>query len=122
MVPLSAVLLLVFLIGAIVLFVAFSRWMRDESRTEARLHSPDTHTVRYVVPDGQDPAALMSALARVGFTAVVDSRRGEEIVIVACDESELATVRQVIERSGPVGSDRPTPSVRFLDDPGVSPA
>lgn len=97
MIPMTAVLLLVTLMAAAVVMLAVGRWMRNESKTDARLHAPGAHTVAYVVPNGQEPALLMSALARAGFAVVAESLGGEEVLLIECEESDRATVRRVIE-------------------------
>jgi len=40
------------------------------------------HTVRYDVPEGQDPAAVLVALSRAGFEAVADPSDVHRITIV----------------------------------------
>lgn len=118
-----AVAIVVFLAALVVvlLFLAFQLrdWGVNEARTEALLRSPETHTVAYVVPEGQDPAVLMAALARAGFTCVVDTSGGTERVLVACDEDQRGRVREVLEqvpRTNFDGAELPVGHVTFDDE------
>lgn len=118
-----AVAIAVFLVALVValVFLAFQLrdWGRHEAETEARLRSPETHTVAYVVPEGQDPAVLVAALARAGFTAVVDTSGRAERVLVACDEDQRARVRDVLEhvhRTDYDGAELPAGRVSFDDE------
>ncbi|HLN79177.1 MAG TPA: hypothetical protein VK204_19185 [Nocardioidaceae bacterium] len=100
------------LVGVVVLSVALMlalrRWTLDEARTETRLHQPGAHTVVYAVPNGQDPAILMAALSREGFTAVSDTEGGQERLLVECpDEHDRAQVRSIIEHVDRAGFDGP---------------
>ncbi len=49
-------LLIVVVIGGIAINLYLRGWVRDESRREAHLRDPDTHTVAYAIPNGVDPA------------------------------------------------------------------
>jgi hypothetical protein len=96
----GAVILMV-LVGLVVVMVvaniALRNWVSRQAGTEARLLSPETHTVGYVVPDGQDPAVLMAAVTRAGFEAIVDTSGRAERVLVACADSDRNRVRAVLE-------------------------
>jgi hypothetical protein len=72
-------------------------WVREESRREAHLRDPDTHTVAYAIPNGVDPAAIVSALARAGLTSGVDRLGMVECARIECDESQREQVRGVLE-------------------------
>jgi hypothetical protein len=121
MLALSAVLFVIALVAGAVLMAGLRHWMLDESRTEARLHAPEAHTVVYVVPDGEDPAGLLSALARAGFTGIADSVRGDEVLVIECPHDERETVRRIIETVRQAVADahpgRHSHQVRFQDDP-----
>ena len=100
------------LVGVVALSVALMwamrRWTLDEARTEARLHQPGAHTVTYAVPNGQDPAILMAALSRAGFTSVSDIEGGRERLLVEYhDERDRAQVRSIIEHVDRAGFDGP---------------
>ena len=72
-------------------------WVRDESRREAHLRDPDTHTVAYAIPNGVDPATVLSALARAGLTSGVDRVGMVECVRIECNEWQREQVRGVLE-------------------------
>lgn len=92
-----AVLLVALVVVGVVVMLALRSWTLEEVRTEAWLREPETHTLSYVVPDGQDPAILVAALAGAGFTARAEMRGGVERLVVACDEDQRDRVRSVIE-------------------------
>jgi hypothetical protein len=109
----------------VLLLLGLRRWTLDDTRTEALLRSPDTHTVVYVVLDGQDPVDLMAALSRSGFVCVADSAGGTERLLVACDETDRGNVRSIIEDAGRRGLGAPrmqVANVRFEDETGTAPA
>jgi hypothetical protein len=84
-------------VGTVLVNVGLKRWVAEQAGTEARLLSPETRTVGYVVPDGQDPAVLMAAVTGAGFEAIVDTRGRAERLLVACGESDRGRVRTVLE-------------------------
>jgi hypothetical protein len=96
------------------------RLVIDAQAIETRLGSPGTHTLTYLVPNGQDPAALMGALLRSRFTAAVDTHGGLERLLIGCEESDRAHVREILEtvRGGPMDSRIHVP-VCFEDEPGT---
>jgi hypothetical protein len=96
MIPMTAVLLLVTLLAVGLVTIPLRRWMRDEAKTEARLHAPGAHTAAFVVPNGLEPALLMAALSRAGFAVVADNVRGEEVLLIECEPSDRSTVRRII--------------------------
>ena len=81
----------------LVLMLAFRTWSLDDAKTEHWIHSPETHSVAYVVPEGVDPAPLMAALTHAGFTTMTDTAGGDERLLVACEEQDRARVREIIE-------------------------
>lgn len=108
-----------FLVVGVAVIAALTSWGRDEAATEARLHSPDTHTVAYVVPDGQDPAVLMAALTHAGFVSIADIVGGTERLLVECEESDRGQVRSIleqVERRRMDGSRLPAGHVSFEDE------
>ena len=48
-------------IGALVLWILREQSL-DRERVEAELHLPDTPTLEYVVPTGEDPVVVLAAL------------------------------------------------------------
>lgn len=107
------------LVLAVVVALALRSWSREEARGEALLASPETHAVSYVVPNGQDPAILMVALHRAGFEARAHLEAGVEVLRVACEESETAQVRSIIEhvdRTGFEGAPMHVAHARFVGE------
>jgi len=72
-------------------------WVREESRREAHLRDPHTHTLAYAIPNGVDPVTVESALARAGLTSGVDRVGMVECVRIECTESQREQVRAVLE-------------------------
>ena len=115
----AAMLLVGVLAVGLVFMLALREWTFAEARTEARLRSPDTPTVTYVVPHGQDPALVMTALTHEGFVCVPDIAGGVERLLIECAEADRARVRHVIEhvnRTGFDGAAMHADRVRFADE------
>lgn len=109
----------VLLILVVVVMLALRGWGRDEARQDAVLDSPATHTVSYVVPDGQDPAILAAALHNAGFTARAHLEGGFEVLRIACEEEQRAEVRSIIEhvdRTGFDGAPMHIAHAKFVDE------
>ena len=90
-------LLVVVVIGGIGIGLYLRSWVGEESRREAHLRDPNTHTVAYAIPSGVDPVTVESALARAGLTSGVDRVGMVECVLIECTESQREKVRGVIE-------------------------
>jgi hypothetical protein len=90
-------LLIVVVIGGVGINLYLRNWVREESRREAHLRDPDTHTVAYAIPNGVDPVTVELALSRAGLTSGVDRVGMVECVRVECDESQREQVRGVLE-------------------------
>lgn len=103
----GAMLLVGFLALGVVIMLALRTVTFDEARTEARVHQPGTYTLSYAVPEGQDPAVLMAALARAGYTSVPDTEGGAERLLIECPSQARAQVRSIIEHVGSAGFDGP---------------
>jgi hypothetical protein len=95
----TALIILVVVVvgGGIAINVFLRNWVREESRREAHLRDPHTHTVTYAIPNGVDPVTAESALARAGFTSGVDRVGMLECLRIECDESQRDQVRRVLE-------------------------
>ena len=95
----AAILLLLFvmLIAGIGINLYLRSWVREESRREAHLRDPDTHTVAYAIPNGVDPAAIESALARAGLNSGVDRVGMVHCVRIECNDSQREKARGVLE-------------------------
>ena len=102
------------LVVAVLVVQAASRRQQDKVEETRR---PDVGTLRYAVPDGQDPAAVVTALQNEGYDAVVE---GTEVV-VPCrtdPQRERAHVRSVIA-AAPLnleGDPAQQREVRFRDE------
>jgi hypothetical protein len=114
-----AIVLIIVIALAVLLALGVRSLLRTEQQTEARLHSPGTHVVAWVVPEGQDPVAVKVALSRAGFTAVADTDQGGEALLVECDEADRDRVRDVIghvTRTGYDGTPLTAERVVFEDE------
>ena len=63
-------------------WVAVRRFSRAEVRRSDRLQASERPTLRYQVPPGQDPAAVVAALRAAGYDASPDSEPGPSSPIV----------------------------------------
>ena len=65
----AIVFLVVVVVGGTIAINLFLRsWVREESRREAHLMDPHTHTVAFAIPTGVDPVVAESALSLAGLT------------------------------------------------------
>jgi hypothetical protein len=119
MIAIVGILFLAAVVAVVLVMGAARRWVLDEGATEARMLEPETHALSYLVPNGQDPAALMAALAHANFTTSTDTHGGTERLLVACEEADRAQVRHVLEEANSAGSGgtRMPDHVRFEDEP-----
>lgn len=91
-------------------------------RVNEELHDARTPTLEYVVPNGQDPAVILAALHREGYTATVDSEAFHQIMLVTCPqglEAQREDVRAAIESADVTATDDGAPlrvDVRFRDE------
>jgi hypothetical protein len=97
MAPALLLLLVVVVVGGIAINMYLRNWVREDSRREAHLRDPDTHTVAYAIPNGVDPVVIETALSRAGFACGVDRVDMVECVLIECDESQRDEVRRVLE-------------------------
>jgi type II secretory pathway pseudopilin PulG len=117
-----AVVIVMVLIGvaalSVVVALAMRTVVREEQRTEDRLHAPGAHTVAYAVPNGQDPVDLMAALRGAGIVSCVDTRGGTERILVECAESDRDRVRDILQAVGAPDDGRHLPAqhVVFEDE------
>ena len=95
----AAILLLLFvmLIAGIGINLYLRSWVREESRREAHLRDPDTHTIAYAIPNGVDPATIESALARAALNSGVDRVGMVHCVRIECNDSQREKARGVLE-------------------------
>lgn len=112
LIPVLVILAIVVVVvaGAVVL-------ARRQNRGVEDLTDPAAPTLRYEVPEGQDPVAVVAALHEAGYDAVAE---GQHVAVRGGEdpERERAHVRAVIE-SAPVNMDSgvvPDRRVRFEDE------
>lgn len=117
LVPIVLVIL-VLVIGAVVVV----RMSRRSQEREDWAKSSETEALRYHVPEGQDPVAVITALRQEGFEPVQDSATAGRDVLIPCPsgkDRERARVRAIIEYVAPLnleGDPADTPAVRFADE------
>ena len=94
-----AILLLVVLVvgGSIAVSLFLRSWVREESRREAHLKDPRTHTIAYAIPNGMDPVTLETALALAGFSSGHDRVGMTDCIRIECDETQRDRVRSILE-------------------------
>lgn len=96
--------------------------LRERQRVDEVLADPRTPTLEYAVPTGQDPAVILAALHRAGYTATVDPHGSHQVVIIECPagvDAERGDVRAVIESADVTAPDDGAPVdavVRFRDE------
>ena len=95
------IIVVVFVALAVLVLFWMLRWSKDRAARPG-LESPAAETLEYVVPTGQDPVVVMSALESQGFTTRMDLS-GEVLHIHCPDGRERA--RDEARGSSP----RPTP-------------
>jgi hypothetical protein len=120
----GAVLIPIVIIVVIVVVGLFAlrRWSADRERVADELKTPETPTLVYRVPTGQDPPVVLAALHTEGYTAVADDT-DTQVIRVHCPaglDRERARVRAVIETVDVTGIDSGAPMdprpVRFEDE------
>ena len=118
MIAIIGILFLLVLLGGALAMRGSRTWVLDIGATEVRLKDPQTHTLAYIVPNGQDAAGLMAALAHARFTTVMDSHNGAERLLIACEEVDRAPVRRVLAEANRVrpGGTGMTAHVSFEDE------
>jgi hypothetical protein len=106
----------------VVVVAVFATAARGINQRKEVIEDPDVETLTYRVPPGQEPAAVVTALQRHGFTANADPVSGGHDVVVACLEgrnAQRAEVRSIIAGAGG-GDGEPSPvdvpPVRFADE------
>jgi hypothetical protein len=101
-------------VAAVVTVVAIRRLLRRRKGAPGLVRE-----VRYRVPGGQDPAAVLAALRVEGFSARPGASAGEPEVIVPLDEGRGWDEVRDIVRNAPVnmqGDRRTARSVSFTDE------
>lgn len=123
LVPVVAVFVVV-----VVLVVAMRQFARRSMEEGDRLQAESKPTVRYEVPNGQDPAAVIAELRAAGYDASPESEPGPSspIVIIGAangGEPDRERLRTLLARASvniDPSVDSPTEetasTVRFLDE------
>lgn len=94
LVPVILVLILVVLAA-----IAVKGFSRAEVRHSDRLQNADRPTLRYEVPRGQDPAAVLAGLHQAGYEASPDSEPGPSSPIVIIGDTGGAPDREAVRRT-----------------------
>jgi len=99
----TPVVFLVFLVLAVVVGIAYSARatgkVAKKAEQQASPADPRVETLRYLVPDGQDPTVLISALEPEGYTADLEVAGAGRYLVVACPagrDRERARVRHIL--------------------------
>lgn len=97
-------------------------WIRAEQAREDELGRRVRDVLAYEVPDGQDPAAVLSALAAAGLPAAPALRHGHRVVLIDEQGRRDSVVRRQARRviaAAPLntlGDPAPPHEVVFLDE------
>ena len=81
----SALLVMVVLLASYVVIP----WMRNRAREREQMTDPRQESLVYEVPDGQDPATIVTVLRNDGLEATEVLRQGLQRVVIACPEGRL---------------------------------
>ena len=115
------VLVVLVVIALVVAGVLLSRLGKSRAAQHEEVMTA-SHTLRYQVPAGQDPAAVLVALSRHGFEAVADPDDVHALVIMCpLGSAQREEVRIVLENEAqqtldPQDQHVPGGPVRFLDE------
>ena len=88
-----------FVVVAAVIVVMTQRSVSGETETREVLVDPEVPALRYEVPEGHDPAAVLAALRAAGYVATADEQAGNQGVLIGAQEGEQPDrdkVREVI--------------------------
>ena len=119
MVLAASLLVLTLLVVPLLLILMMRRFGMEQTDTEQALLSPESHTVSWVVPEGEDPALVRTRLAHAGFTSVLD-HSGDQRLVVQCGSADRERVREIIAGTGHAtfdGQGLQPSQLRFDDDP-----
>jgi hypothetical protein len=78
-------LVIVALVVVVAMSVYLRSWVQAESRTEAHMRDPHTHTVAYAIPNGVDPVLVKVELSRAGFNTGIGRVGGRECLRIECE-------------------------------------
>ena len=120
MIPLALIVFFGVLAVSILVLVLLRSASLDSEHTRGQLLRLGAETLAYEVPNGQDPADVIVALNRAGYTAIEDGDAYR--VLVHCPHgrgNDRPEVRSVIERvcaSGGIARADHIETVRFADE------
>jgi hypothetical protein len=90
--------ILIVLVVAVLAVVAVTRLGARRAQVADRVDRPDVPTLRHRFEPGVDPAALVAALGKAGYTAVEDES-AHEIVVPVKSEEDRRRVQEIIDES-----------------------
>jgi hypothetical protein len=115
------VLVILVVVALVIAGVLLSRLGKRNAALHEQVDSA-RHTLRYDVPDGQDPAAVLVALSRGGFEAVADPVDQHVLtVMLPLGTGQREEVRVILENEAgqtldPQDQHVPGGPVRFADE------
>jgi hypothetical protein len=97
----AAVVAVLVILAVVVAGVMLARAFSLDEQEHQHHVLEDQHTVRYRVPDGQDPAAVLHALHAAGHDATLAEPPETADVVVVCGDDRMSReeVRAVIARA-----------------------
>jgi len=116
---------IVVVVGVVAIFLLVplvQRYNAQRRRAEELTRSDSVSTVRYVVPQGQDPAVVMANLRHEGFEPVGDSTATEQEILVPCSSDvDRDRIRHAIAAAPTSLEGGPHPAgddseIRFTDE------
>jgi len=122
----TPVVFLVFFALAVVAAIAYSARATGKVAKKAEAQTspgdPRVETLRYRVPDGQDPAVLIAALDGAGYTSDVVPEEGAKLLVIGCPagrDRERARVRNVLAQNHMASLEGPSidpGKITFVDE------
>ena len=113
----------VVVVAAVVVVLLLLPFLRRATKERVRAHewakSDEVETLRYRVPEGQDPAAVMAALRGKGFEPGGDIDDSQDVLVPCRTDRDRERVRDAIAAAGTNMEDprgRGPAAVRFLDE------
>ena len=90
--------IVLFVIVAVVVVVMVKRSVSQQTEVREALAHPDVPALRYRVPEGQDPAAVLAALHGAGYTATADDHGGGDQGVLIGGIGDEAPDREEVRR------------------------
>ena len=120
--PFGLVLIALVVVVVLVAIYVVVPWVRRQERERNEITDPRRESVVFEVPEGQDPAVIVTALRNDGLEATEVVRQGRQRIVIACPEGRAdlrARARAVIAheaRLGFEGDPATQREVTFLDE------